>query len=130
MNVFKSFLRRLHDDNRDARQQTNQAALASLGDGDANSQHVASRKALRSEASRLTQVAMRRMKEDRQKATAQVELYLDDWVFNNGPITTREQFETAVRDCADRIKRRQQAAQQLAENAAEGDLAGMKDFPF
>ena len=128
MNLFKSFLRRLHDDRRDLRQQTNRAALASLGDGDANSQHVANRKALRSEVVRLTQVALRRMKEDRQKAMAQVELYFDDWVFNNGPIATREQFETAVRDCVDRIKQRTQAVQYAREHAVDDD--GMKDFPF
>jgi len=130
MNLFKSLLRRLHDDNSDLRQQRNRAVLAPLGDGDANSRHVANRKALRNEAVRLTRVALRRMKEDRQKALAQIELYLDDWVFNNGPITTKEQFENAVRDCVDRIKQRQKTARHLAEDAVEHDLTGLKDFPF
>ena len=70
------------------------------------------------------------MKEDRQKAQAQIELYLDDWIFHNGPITTREKFNTAIRDCVDRIRQRHQAAQRLANDAAENDLAGLKDFPF
>ena len=130
MNLFKSFMRRLHDNNNDERQQRNIAALAPLGDGDANSKHIASRKAARNEVSRLTLVALRRMKEDRQKAMTQIELYLDDWVFNNGPITTREQFQDAVRDCADRMARRLQAAHQMAEDADYNDLVGMKDFPL
>ena len=129
MNLFKSFLRHLHDYNSDLRQVRNTAVLAPLGDGDANSKHVASRKAAGNEAVRLMRVALRRMKEDREQAQAQIELYLDDWVFNNGPITTQEQFETAVSDCVDRIRQRAQAAQQVAENRDE-DYGGMKDFPF
>ena len=130
MNPFKSLLRRFHDHNSDVRQQRNRDALASLGDGDANSRQIASRKASGHEAARLTQVALRRMKEDRQKAQAQIELYLDDWIFHNGPINTQERFNTAIRDCVDRIRRRHQAAQQLAYDAAEDDLTGLKEFPF
>jgi hypothetical protein len=130
MNLFKSFLRRFQDHNSDERQQRNRDALASLGDGDANSRHIASRKALGHEAARLTAIALRRMKEDKQKAQAQIELYLDDWTFHNGPIRTQEQFNNAIRDCVDRIRRRHQAARQLAADAAENDLTGLKDFPF
>jgi hypothetical protein len=129
MNLFKGFMRKLHDMRSDQKQQRNLAALAPLGDGDANSRHIASRKALGHEAARLTRIALRRMKEDRQKGQAEIELYLDDWIFNNGPITTKEQFETAVRDCVDRIAQRAQAAQRVAEDQAEGD-GGMSDFLF
>lgn len=130
MNLFKSFLRRLHDHNRDERLQRNLSILAPIGDGDANSRHIASRNALGHEAARLTRVALRQMKEDKQKAQAQIELYLDDWVFHNGPITTRGQFDRAIRDCVDRIKQRHRAARKLAEDAAEDGLTGLKDFPF
>ncbi len=128
MNLFKSFLRRLHDYNTDVRQQRNRTALAPLGDGDANSRHVASRKAAGYEAARLTRIALRRMKEDRERGLAQIELYLDDWVFHNGPITKENQAE-AMADCVDRIRQRAQAAQQVAEDRAE-DYGGMKDFPI
>lgn len=130
MNLFKSFLRRFQDQSSDERQQRNRDALASLGDGDANSQHVAQRNATRVEAARLTRVALRRMKEDREKGLAQIELYLDDWQFHNGPITTKEQLANAIADCVDRVRRRAQAAQRLREDAAENDLTGLKDFPF
>lgn len=112
------------------RQQRNLSILAPIGDGDANSQHVASRNAARHEATRLTGIALRRMKEDKEKAQALIELYLDDWIFHNGPITTQAQFQNAIRDCVDRIKQRHRAAQQLAEDAAEDGLTGLKEFPF
>jgi hypothetical protein len=126
MNMFKSLLRHLHDGYHDYKQEWNRAALAPLGDGDANSAHIASRRALGHEATRLTGVALRRIKEDKQRAQAAIELYLDDWIFHNGPIT-KENFAQAMSDCIDRIKQRANAAQRVAENRAED---GMKDFPF
>ena len=115
---------------RETRQQRSLSLLAPIGDGDANSQHIASQNALRHEAARLMRIALRRMRDDRQRGLAEIELYLDDWVFHNGPITTKEQFDNAMRDCIDRIKQRHKAAQQLAEARTENDLTEMKDFPI
>ena len=76
------------------------------------------------------------MKEEREKGLAQIELYLDDWQFHNGPITTKEQLAHAIADCVDRVRQRAKAAQaaqaarQMAEDAAFDDLTGLRDFPF
>jgi hypothetical protein len=81
----------------------------------------------------LTNIALRRMKDDRDKGLAQIELYLDDWQFHNGPITTKEHLAHAVADCVDRVRQRSRAAQaarQMAEDAAFEDLTGLKDHPF
>ena len=123
MNWFRNLL------GRETRRQRNLSLLAPIGDGDANSQHIASRNAARHEAARLLRIALRRAKDDRQKGLAEIELYLDDWIFNNGPITTKEQFDNAMRDCVDRIRQRIKAARKLAEARAENDLTEMKDFP-
>ena len=48
------------------------------------------------EAARLVKIAVRRMKEDRQKSQAAIEMYLDDWAFHNGPIT-KENVADAVK---------------------------------
>ena len=128
MNLFKEFLRRVHDHRSDVRQQHNQTALATLDDGSANKEHIEQRTLAKLEAARLVKVAARRMKEDRQKCEAAIEMYLDDWVFHNGPITKENVVEAMV-DCVDRIKQRTQAVQRFAEHQAEGH-DGMKDFPF
>jgi len=126
MNLFKGFLRRVHDYNSDVRQQRNRAALASLDDGDVNKKHFQQRTFAKAEATRLVKIAVRRMKEDRQRCEAAIEMYLDDWAFHNGPITN-ENIAEAMADCVDRIRQRAQAAQQVAEERADD---GMKDFPF
>ena len=130
MNFLKSFLQKFRGDER---QQRNLTLLSALGDQDANAQHIASRVRARHEAARLTSIALRRMKEDREKGLAQIELYLDDWQFHNGPITTKEQLRDACVDCIDRVRQRKQAARrarQLAEDAAFDSLTGLEDFPF
>ena len=128
MNLFKGFLNRFHDYNTDVRQERNKAALAQLDDGDANKKHIEQRTLSKIEAARLVKVAVRQMKEDRQRCEAAIEMYLDDWAFHNGPIT-KENVMEAMRDCVDRIIQRAQAAQRVAEHQAE-DHDGMKDFPF
>ena len=128
MNLFKGFLRRFHDYNSDLRQERNTSALAQLDDGDANKKHIEQRTHSKIEAARLVKVAVRQMKEDRQRCEAAIEMYLDDWAFHNGPIT-KENVMEAMRDCVDRISQRAQAAQRVAEHQAE-DHDGMKDFPF
>jgi hypothetical protein len=128
MNLFKGFLNRFHDYNTDVRQERNKAALAQLDDGDANKKHIEQRTLSKIEAARLVKVAVRQMKEDRQRCEAAIEMYLDDWAFHNGPIT-KENVMEAMRDCVDRISQRAQAAQRVAEHQAE-DHDGMKDFPF
>lgn len=128
MNLFKSFLRRSHDSNSDVRQQRNAVALSRLDDGDANKKHIEQRTQAKAEAARLLKIAMRRIKEDRQKSLAAIEMYLDDWVFHNGPIT-KENVAEAMSDCVDRVRQRRQAAQRIAEHQAD-DYDGMKDFPF
>jgi hypothetical protein len=133
MNLFKGFLRRFHDYNSDLGQERNKAALAQLDDGDANKKHIEQRTLSKIEAARLTNIALRRMKNDREKGLAQIELYLDDWQFHNGPITTKEQLANAIADCVDRVRQKATAAQatrQMAEDAAFEDLTGLKDFPF
>lgn len=127
MNLFKDFLRRLHDHKSDVKQQRNQTALATLDDGSANKEHIEQRTLAKVEAARLVKIAARRMKEDRQKCEAAIEMYLDDWVFHNGPIT-KENIVEAMVDCVDRIKQRTQAVQSAREHAVDDD--GMKDFPF
>ena len=127
MNLFKDFLRRLHDHKSDVKQRRNQTALASLDDGSANKEHIEQRTLAKVEAARLVKIAARRMKEDRQKCEAAIEMYLDDWVFHNGPITKENVVEAMV-DCVDRIKQRTQAVQSAREHAVDDD--GMKDFPF
>jgi hypothetical protein len=128
MNLFKGFLRRFHDYNSGLRQERNKAALAQLDDGDANKKHIEQRTLSKIEAARLVRVAVRRMKEDRQRCEVAIEMYLDDWAFHNGPVTNENVME-AMRDCVDRISQRAQAAQRVAEHQAE-DHDGMKDFPF
>jgi hypothetical protein len=128
MNLFKGFLNRFHDYNTDVRQERNKAALAQLDDGDANKKHIEQRTLSKIETARLVKVAVRQMKEDRQRCEAAIEMYLDDWAFHNGPIT-KENVMEAMRDCVDRISQRAQAAQRVAEHQAE-DHDGMKDFPF
>jgi hypothetical protein len=128
MKLFKGFLRYFHDYNSDLKQQHNKAALARLDDSDANKKHIEQRSFAKSEATRLVGIAVRRIKENRQKCEAAIEMYLDDWAFHNGPIT-RENLAEAMSDCVDRIRQRAQAAQRVAEDRAE-DHDGMKDFPF
>lgn len=128
MSLFKSFLQRFHDYNSDARQQRNRAALSRLDDDDANKKHIEQRTLTKIEVARLVKVAVRRIKEDRQKREAAIEMYLDDWAFHNGPIT-KENIAEAMSDCVDRIRQRAQAAQRVVEDRA-GDYDGMRDFPF
>lgn len=129
MSWFKDLLGSVTGHSGDARRERNMRALAPLGDADANSEHIAKRKAMRHESTRLVHVALRRMKENREKLMGQLELYLDDWTFHNGPIDTQERFQDAMRDCVDRITQRRQAAVRLAEEP-EQDVGGMQDFPF
>jgi hypothetical protein len=128
MNLFKNVLRKLHDHSGDAKQQRNRTALTQLDDGGANKKHIERRTQAKIETARLVKIAVRRMKEDRQKCQAAIEMYLDDWAFHNGPIT-KENIAEAMSDCVDRIRQRAQAAQRIAEDRA-GDYDGMKDFPF
>jgi hypothetical protein len=128
MNLFKDVLRKLHDHSSDAKQQRNRTALTQLDDGGANKNHIERRTQAKIETARLVKIAVRRMKEDRQKCQAAIEMYLDDWAFHNGPIT-KENIAEAMSDCVDRIRQGAQAAQRVAEDRA-GDYDGMKDFPF
>jgi hypothetical protein len=125
MNLFKGFLQHF---NSDSKQNRNKAALAQLDDSDANKQHIEQRTLEKVEAARLVRIALRRIKEDHQRSQAAIEMYLDDWVFHNGPIT-RANVEEAMRDCVDRIAQRAQAAQRVSEDQAE-DHDGMEEFPF
>jgi hypothetical protein len=128
MNMFKTFMRKLHDSSQDVIVQPTRAALAPLDAGDANKKHIEQRTLGKIEAARLLKIAVRRMKEDRQRCEAAIEMYLDDWVFHNGPITN-ENIAEAMADCVDRIRQRAQAAHQVAEERAE-DYGGMRDFPL
>jgi hypothetical protein len=111
------------------RTERNLQALASLGDSDANSKQIKERILKRHEAKRLVNVMLRNIRSDKQKAETNFELYLDDWVFHNGPIT-KENFADVVADYIDRVVRRAAAAQRLKEEADFREMQGMEDYPL
>jgi hypothetical protein len=111
------------------RTERNLQALASLGDSDANSKQIKERILKRHEAKRLVNVMLRNIRSDKQKAETNFELYLDDWVFHNGPLT-KENFVDVVADYIDRVVRRAAAAQRLKEEAEFRDMQGMEDYPL
>jgi hypothetical protein len=111
------------------RTERNLEALASLRNSDANSKHIEKRILKRHEANRLVHVMLRNIRSDKQTAMTTIELYLDDWVFNNGPIT-RENYAEAIADCVDRVVKQAEARQRLREEAEFKELQGMEDYPL
>jgi hypothetical protein len=111
------------------RTERNLQVLASLGDSDANSKQIKERILKRHEANRLVHVMLRNIKSDRQTAMTTIELYLDDWVFHNGPIT-KENCGDAVADCVDRVVKQAEATQRLKEEAEFREMQGMEDYPL
>lgn len=129
MNLFKGFLRHLHDYNSDLRQQRNKAALAQLDDGDANKKHIEARARKRQEAIRLIQKMHRDIRTDSQHAVTLIELYIDDWAFHHGytPKVGSPEFVEMIADVCDRAVKHAQAIQKQRDDGefhtTQGSLA-------
>lgn len=122
----------------------NRKVLEPFSKMDANAEHIFSRTRKRIEAMRLVAIFLKRKRQDTQKAQANIELYLDDWIYHHGPIDylpSKEHpqggpiFQNALADCADRIQKQQQAKDQMQEDAEfrqmQGSLGdGFDDGPF
>jgi hypothetical protein len=61
--------------------------------------HIQERIAAHFETARIANIARRRIHGDKQKANTTLELFLDQWSFENGPIT-QTNFLRAVMDAA------------------------------
>ena len=131
----------MHNERKQQQIEQNRKLLASLGDGDANREHIFKRFQKRIEAMRLISIMFKRIRQDHQRAQSELEIYLDDWVYHHGPIDylpSKEHpmggpvFQNAMEDCIDRIAKQREALEQQkadAEHEFEDD-ATMKDFPL
>ena len=112
------------------RRENNKQALDSIRDNDGNKEHIFARLLRRFGLKRQIAVALKHDRQEREKAQANIEIYLDDWAFHRGGITTANVKEALV-DCADRVVKLHQAKQQRAEDAEframQGPLAAFGD---
>jgi len=127
----------MNDEKKEEQRENNRKVLASLGDDDANSSHIFTRMRKRIESMRLVAVFLKRHRQDNQKAQTNIELYLDDWIYQHGPIDYLPSkdhpqggpaFQNAMEDCVDRVSKQHEALSQRREaaevRAAEGSLGG------
>jgi hypothetical protein len=130
----------MNNERKDEQIANNLKVLAPLSNMDGNAKHIFSRVKERIEAMRIVTVFFKRKREDDQKAQANLELYLDDWVYHNGPIDylpSKEHpqggpvFQNALADCVDRIAKQHNARSQRKEDAEflqmQGPLAEFGD---
>jgi hypothetical protein len=105
------------------RQHNNREILAGVGSETANQKHIFARLKQRFENNKLVALALKRIRQDRQQALTNTELYLDDWAYQNGPIT-KENLPIATIDTIDRVLTLHQAKQQQREMREERELSG------
>jgi hypothetical protein len=89
----------------------------------ANQRHIFARLKQRFENNKLVALALKRIRQDRQRAETNAELYLDDWAFHHGGIT-KENLPQAAMDCIDRALTLHRAKQQQREFNEERELTG------
>lgn len=106
-----------------SREQQNKTILAGVGSESANQRHIFARLKQRFEANKLIAMALKRIRQDRQHAETNAELYLDDWAFHNGGIT-KENLPQATMDCIDRVLTLHQAKEAKREFNEERDITG------
>jgi hypothetical protein len=108
----------------------NLQVLAPIDDGNANAQHIARRRAERVEWRRKLTVILKHFFQDMRKALTNAELYMEDWRFHNGPITTENQRQ-AIADCIDRVVSQHNTKAAMEEDAEframQGPLAEFAD---
>jgi hypothetical protein len=97
--------------------------LDGVGSESANQRHIFSRLKARFENNKLIALALKRIRQDRQHAETNAELYLDDWAFHHGGITKRN-LPIAVIDTIDRVLTLHRAKQQQREFNEERELTG------
>ncbi len=123
----------MNSERKKQQRENNIKILAPLSDMDANTEHIFSRMRKRIEGMRLVAVFFKRARAEKQKAENNVELYLDDWAYQHGPIT-KENIEEAIADCVDRVTQQAHQRRQIAEEAEfrqmQGPLADSDDEAF
>lgn len=112
------------------RRENNKQALDSITNDDGNKQHIFARMLRRFNLKRKLAVMLKHDRQEREKAQANIEIYLDDWAFHRGGITTSNVKE-AMADCVDRIVKLHRVKQHQAEDtewrAMQGPLAEFED---
>jgi hypothetical protein len=112
------FTGRDHNDKKtEERRQRNRDILAPLGDGDASARFYARRAEQRVEQARLENVYLRQLKSGRERARTLVQLEIDSWIFQNGPVDTRERYEAMCGDIEERVLQKLAAEKQLRDRA-------------
>lgn len=106
-----------------SREQRNKIILNGVGSENENQRHIFARLKRRFESNRLVAMVLKHIRQDRQHAETNIELYADDWAFHRGPIT-QENFKEFASDCVDRALSLHQAKQQQREASEERELSG------
>jgi hypothetical protein len=124
----------MNNERKDQQIANNLRVLGAFSSMDANQEHIWSRIQKRVEAMRLVSIFLKRKRQDDQKAASNVELYLDDWVYQHGPIT-QANVKEAVADCVDRVVQQARSRERIAEEnefkQMQGPLGdGFDDEPF
>ena len=123
------------------RRENNKQVIDSIANDDGNKQHILARLLKRFDLKRKLAVMLKHDRQDKEKAQANIELYLDDWVYQHGPIDylpSKEHpqggpvFQNALADCVDRINTLHRRKQQQAEDAEfrkmQGPLGEFEDL--
>jgi hypothetical protein len=130
----------MNDERKNQQIANNLKVLEPLSNTDANGKQIFSRVKERIEAMRIVSIFLKRTRADDQKAQANMELYLDDWIYHNGPIDFLPNkdhpkggpiFQNALADCVDRITKQQRKRNQQKEHnewcEMQGALADCED---
>ncbi|HKV79753.1 MAG TPA: hypothetical protein VJP02_16505 [Candidatus Sulfotelmatobacter sp.] len=105
------------------RRENNKQALDSIRDNDGNKQHIFARLLRRFNLKRKLAVMLKHDRQERDKAQANIEIYLDDWAFHRGGLT-KNNVKEALADCVDRVVKLHQTKQQRTEDAAFREMQG------
>ena len=124
----------MNDERKQQQIENNKMILAPISNDDANRGHIFRRMRQRVEAMRIVAVFLKRKRQSDQRAEANIEVYLDDWVYQHGTpidyLPSKDHprggpiFQNAMADCVDRITKQQGAANHLKEDAAFREMQG------
>ena len=105
------------------KRERNKTIVAGIGNESENQRHIFSRLLQRFKRNRAVAVAMKQIRQDKQKALSNIEMYLDDWAYHHGGLT-QANVHQAMSDCVDRMLTLHQAKQQQREAQEERALSG------
>lgn len=105
------------------KRERNKTILAGIGNESENQRHIFSRLLQRFKRNRAVALALKQIRQDKQKALSNIEMYLDDWAYHHGGLT-QANVHQAMSDCVDRMLALHQAKQQQREAQKERALSG------